>query len=129
MESILTKNLILSFFIWWYFEFPKQLFILARLALKRIFSSLSISQVLRTFFSPWKRIVTFKANDSIQENLRSLEDNAISRFVGMGVRTLMLTFAFLVLVFYLITILVIATLWVIMPFLPFILIIYSFKFL
>lgn len=45
----------------------------------------SVSMLLRTLFSPWKRIVTYPGA-GLDEHLRAMLDNLISRVIGFGVR-------------------------------------------
>lgn len=72
--------------------------------------------LLKTLFSPWKRIVTLNnQNATFQQKIRAFEDNLVSRAVGFCVRLLTLLAAFV----SLIAVAVIFTTWALVwPLLP-----------
>jgi type IV secretory pathway VirB6-like protein len=86
---------------WWYWPgwLNQWKLVLARTA--SIASAFSGPTLLKTLFSPWKRVVAGdNPNANIQQKFQALEDNLISRFVGFGVRilTLIATLVMLVVV-------------------------------
>lgn len=72
--------------------------------------------LLKTLFSPWKRVVTLpNQNANIQQKLRALEDNLISRFVGFWVRFFTLLAALVMLVLVGLIYLGLALVWPLLP--------------
>ncbi|HBG81789.1 TPA: hypothetical protein DDW69_03020 [candidate division CPR2 bacterium] len=126
---MLAKSLILSLLKWWYFESPKQFLTLAKMIARKIMDSLSISIILRTFFSPWKKVTSYKHNNSLEERVRALEDNAVSRLVGVVMRSAILILAALFIVFYIVTLMLGSIIWIIFPTLPIALAFYSLGFI
>ena len=72
--------------------------------------------LLKTLFSPWKRIIAYKnPNASIEDKLRGLLDNLVSRVIGAIVRFFTLVAALLSLVFVAVFSLVLALVWPLLP--------------
>jgi hypothetical protein len=72
--------------------------------------------LLKTLFSPWKRVVTANnQNATIQDKFRAFEDNIISRFVGFWVRIFTLIAALVMLVVVGLVYLVLALVWPLLP--------------
>lgn len=76
----------LAFFYWWFSVVPKKIIYIGSKSLKRAFEFFSISLLLKSLFSPWKRDETDTSNMSLDDRLRVLMMNVVSRLVGAVVR-------------------------------------------
>jgi hypothetical protein len=77
--------LFLEFFKWWY-GVGWQKAVKGGVGLvKKVELSFSISVLLRTLFSPWKRIIS-PPGRALEDKLRAVLDNIVSRTVGFFVR-------------------------------------------
>lgn len=79
----------LSFFSWWYGAGWFQVAHSLPNRLAAVNETLSVHQLLRTLFAPWKRIISYAGND-IGDKFRATLDNLFSRMVGFVVRILFL---------------------------------------
>ena len=87
---------------WWYTGGLKWVVARAGKRLNAVHRMFSVGILLRTLFAPWKQIVgTPNNNQTLDDKFRMKLDNLISRFVGLGVRTLTLLAAFVSLTFVL----------------------------
>jgi hypothetical protein len=77
--------LFLEFFMWWYGSGWAQAAGGALNLVKKVERSFSIAVLLRTLFAPWKMIIT-PAGRSMEDKLRAMLDNLVSRTVGFFVR-------------------------------------------
>jgi hypothetical protein len=77
--------LIAEFFKWWYGVGWQEAATGAIGLVKKIQLSFSIPVLLRTLFAPWKMIVT-NPGRSLDDKMRALLDNLVSRTVGFFVR-------------------------------------------
>jgi hypothetical protein len=83
---------------------------------KGVGSAYSGKTLLKTLFSPWKRITALKpANPTIQQRFQSLIDNLVSRFVGFIVRIFTLLAALVSLIFIVVFSAVLALVWPLIP--------------
>jgi len=80
-----------------------------------IADTFSVSQLLRTLFSPWRRIIT-PPGAGLSAKFRAWGDNIVSRAVGFVVRVLVLLAALVAVLF--VGILTLGEL-IVWPFLPF----------
>ena len=106
--------LIGEFFKWWYGAGWARAAKDAVDLVKKVELSFSLSVLLRTLFSPWKMIVT-EPGRSMDEKMRAMLDNLVSRTVGFFVRIFSL-FAALVLMFMAVIVgVVISVSWPLLP--------------
>lgn len=113
------------FFKWWYGRGLKDLFdFLSGLFLhtKNLFS---ITTVLKTFFQPWKKMVSSR-RPGIDGLKDWLADNLISRAVGIVMRLVMIILFVLSIVAVSLGAIVATVLWVCLPAVSFVLLIYIF---
>jgi hypothetical protein len=106
--------LALELFTWWYGQGWVQL---AKNVRKRIVGTsnmFSVPILIRTLFSPWKRIITYPGA-SIDAKIRAFGDNMVSRAVGFSVRLLVLFTAALMLLAVSIVAIVEVTTWPLVP--------------
>ncbi len=87
--------LILEFFGWWYTSGWKKLLVEIAGQIKRLWYVFSVPTLLKTLFAPWKRIVTVPGK-TLQDRLRAVGDNIISRLVGLVVRIFVIIAAIVV---------------------------------
>jgi hypothetical protein len=106
--------LILSFFSWWYGRGWQQVARGFGPRLRGVMNAFSVSQLLRTLFAPWRRIITYPGA-SLEDRFRAWGDNMFSRVIGLVVRLFVLLGAAMTLV--LVALLTVAEL-VIWPLLP-----------
>lgn len=89
--------LVVAFFSWWYGQGWRGVAINIAPRLSGVAATFSTTQLIRTLFQPWRRIITYPG-DSLGAKLRAWGDNVFSRAVGFVVRLLVLFAAFVVLV-------------------------------
>lgn len=106
--------LLLEVITWWYGSGWKSVVDRFLGYAQNILVVFSVPLLIRTLFSPWRRIITFTDNSFIQ-NLKAALDNAVSRFVGLGVRLIVLFTALLILLFTAVSGIIAVIVW---PFLP-----------
>lgn len=81
--------LVLSFLSWWYGVGWQQVARNFGPRLGHIANAFSTRQLLRTLFSPWRRIVAYPGA-SLPERFQAGVDNLISRVIGFVVRSVVL---------------------------------------
>lgn len=74
---------------WWYGPGWKQAATGVRKHLTGVSHLFSVPILIRTLWSPWRRIVSYPGA-SIDQKLRALGDNLVSRMIGFTVRFLVL---------------------------------------
>ncbi len=77
--------LVMEFFTWWYTRGWKLVVQDLRRRLSLTLQLFSVPSLLRTLFSPWRRIVTYPGA-SLDARMRAMGDNLVSRGVGFVVR-------------------------------------------
>ena len=103
-----------DFISWWYGAGWIGVFRATQKRLHGLSEMFSISILLRTLFSPWRRIITYPGA-SLDTRMRALGDNLVSRCIGFTVRFFVLLTAGFGFVFLSIIGLLELLLW---PFLP-----------
>lgn len=106
--------LFIGFVTWWYGPGWKRWVISLQTRLSDIYQSFSVPLLLRTLFTPWRRIVT-PPGRSLSERLRAVIDNTVSRFVGLGVRMIVVATAFALMLLWLIVGLFELVIWPLLP--------------
>jgi hypothetical protein len=87
--------LVASFFSWWYGRGWRQVASSFGSRLDGLANTFSVSQLLRTLFAPWRRIISYPGA-SLGERFKAWGDNMISRAVGFMVRLIVLFTALIV---------------------------------
>lgn len=106
--------LVLSFFSWWYGRGWREVVASFSSRLRGVANTFSVSQLLRTLFAPWRRIMTYPGA-SLAERFRAWGDNIFSRAVGFVVRLLVLFAALLLAIVVAVFSLVEIVLWPVLP--------------
>lgn len=81
--------MLFELFFWWYGRGWLDAWKTARDWVTKVQMEFSVSELLRTLFSPWKQIISLPGR-SLDEKLRAIVDNLISRVIGFLVRFLAL---------------------------------------
>lgn len=102
-------------FYWWYLESPSQLKNIIFVTLKKINHYFSIIYLLQTLLSPWKKDVEETANASLQDRIKMLADNLISRLVGAVVRSFTIIAGIVILLISVVLALIIFVGWYLLP--------------
>ena len=90
--------LISAFLQWWYGDgWRLEINKLPR-RVSSVSASFSIFQLLKTLFSPWRRIISYPGR-SLEDKLRALVDNMFSRVIGFFVRLIVIIAAIVALIF------------------------------
>lgn len=88
---------VFEMFRWWYSDGYRDLLIRIKDRIVRVWHYFSVALLVKTLFAPWKRIITYPGK-SIQERLRAVIDNLVSRLVGFFVRVLVIFVAVIVVI-------------------------------
>ena len=81
--------LMLSFFSWWYGQGLARLVRAIQRRVQQLADMFSVAILLRTLFSPWRRIITYPGA-GLEAHVRAMLDNMVSRFIGFFVRVIVL---------------------------------------
>jgi hypothetical protein len=79
----------LAFFSWWYGRGWNDTAHSMGRRIDALHRAFSVRLLLKTLFSPWRRIIT-NPGASMEEHVKALGDNIVSRFIGFFVRLLVL---------------------------------------
>ena len=116
----------MAFLKWWYGAGWAQQAALTRQRVTNIGGMFSVPILLRTMFAPWKQTVIIARRDqALSDKVQAWIGNQVSRFVGFGVRVLVLLTAMLCIVFVSIVGIVTMIIWPILPAMPLILLFVS----
>lgn len=81
--------LVVAFLQWWYGPGWRDAADRLLTKLHETYLTFSMPILLRTMFAPWRRIIT-PPGGSLEQKMRALVDNAVSRMVGFVVRLIAL---------------------------------------
>ena len=99
---------------WWYGAGWAGVLTANKNRLSKLADMFSVSILLRTLFSPWKRIISYPGA-GLEARMRALGDNIVSRCIGFTVRSFVLLSAAIMLVCLLILELVEIIIWPLIP--------------
>jgi hypothetical protein len=104
----------LGLFSWWYGAGWKGVLSATGRRLSSLADMFSVTILLRTLFSPWKRIISYPGA-SLDARLRAFGDNLVSRVIGFTVRFFVLLAASVAFVLLLAAGLVELVVWPLLP--------------
>lgn len=81
--------IVLAFFSWWYGRGWREEVHSLAARVRKVNRSFSVQLLLKTLFSPWRRIMTYPGA-SLADHFRAWGDNVVSRAVGFFVRLIVL---------------------------------------
>jgi hypothetical protein len=99
---------------WWYTKGWGELIKRLISFVRKVVTTFSVPILLRTLFSPWRRIISY-GDESVVAGMRAALDNLISRFVGFGVRCVVLLTSIISVVIITITGTAVVILWPLTP--------------
>lgn len=115
--------LALAFFQWWYTRGWVEAFKHLKSKLKFLSEFFSLGLLVRTLFKPWRQLNWQVMSDAAAgQRMKVWLDNLVSRFVGLGVRSLTLLFALISFVVVGVFSLALLIIWPALPLLIFVLI-------
>src|SRR3990167_4520908 len=89
--------LILAMFQWWYSDGWRTLAAKIKTFLVSVVNSFSVPTLIRTLGQPWRQIVAYRdPNQNLQQRMRNVVDNIVSRLVGLMIRSMTLVAALVV---------------------------------
>lgn len=106
--------LMLSFFSWWYGPGLAGLLRAMQRRMQQLADMFSVAILLRTLFSPWRRIITYPGA-GLEAHVRAMLDNMVSRIIGLIVRVSVLLSAVVLLGLLAIVSVVQIVLWPLLP--------------
>jgi hypothetical protein len=106
--------LVTAFLQWWYGPGWRDAGLRLSAKMRDTYLQFSVPILLRTLFAPWRRIVT-PPGGSLQNKMKAMVDNAVSRVVGFAVRLIALIAAAVILLFYIVFGGVLLLLWPALP--------------
>lgn len=104
----------LELFRWWYGPGWALMFNRISERFNKLAAIFAIPTLLKTLFAPWKRIMTTGAK-SLDDKMKALLDNLVSRVVGFTVRSIVLWTAFFMLSGSLVYGVLLALIWPLVP--------------
>lgn len=91
--------LLVGFLQWWYGPGWRDAGNRLASKMRDTYLNFSIPILLKTMLAPWRRIIT-PPGGSLQQKMRAMVDNAVSRAVGFGVRLMALIAGVLIISIY-----------------------------
>src|SRR5581483_126816 len=100
--------------VWWYLKGWLQVWQKIPSSIDRVQKEFTLPELLATLFSPWKQVVS-TGGKSVDEKLRALVDNLVSRTVGFVARLVVLIVALVLIIVTAVLSLVAAIVWPAIP--------------
>ncbi|TSC91449.1 MAG: hypothetical protein CEN92_286 [Candidatus Berkelbacteria bacterium Licking1014_96] len=124
-----NKQFLGDIFGWWYSKGIRDFFIYLKAILAKITDIFSVKLLLRTYLSPWKRDITSTEGLPLNEVLRVFIFNLVSRFIGFIIKTIILFIYLIVLAVFLAIALSLVIIWLFLPLISIISLIYGIQLL
>lgn len=109
--------LITDMLTWWYGAGWAHVLSSARHALRKLYYSLSVKQMLRTLFAPWKEDHV-EGGQGMDQMMRALVMNSVARLIGFFIRMIFIIFWLVTSLVLGLATLALLVIWPLMPALP-----------
>lgn len=109
-----TLMLVVAFIQWWYGPGWRDTASRLSTRLHNTYLTFSLPALLKTLIAPWRRIIT-PPGSSLQQKLRALIDNLVSRAVGFTMRLSLLIAALIIMALTLLLGSLLLVLWPVIP--------------
>lgn len=110
------QNIALQYLIWQFFDAPKNILLVWKNFLSFNLNYFSVPQLLKTFFSPWKRYrVSYGKGFDVGRYLEAFISNLIFRILGAIMRSFLIIFGLVAEVFIIIIGLIVFFGWILLP--------------
>jgi len=117
METIKKDDILISWFVWQFYEMPKFLFGVWNNYFIFATNLFSLPLLLKTFLAPWRKYNwSYPKGFNIQEFFNTLISNFFSRIIGAIMRTVLIIVGILFQIFIAVAGLVIFLAWLLFPF-------------
>ena len=127
MENYKTNNLITSWFLWHFFEAPKFLFSVWKNYIFFVLNYFSVSLLLSTFFSPWRKYRwQYPRGFDFGKYYEVFISNIFSRIIGAFLRLILIIIGIIAQILVIIAGIVVILFWILMPFIALALIFFLF---
>ena len=110
--------LIAAFFSWWYGAGFRGRIAKTKMSFVKVNDQFSIGLLLKTLFQPFRQISAGGADGAIEDKMRALGDNLISRLIGAFVRFFVILAGLFVFAGLAVISLIVIVLWLLAPVLP-----------
>lgn len=116
--------LLIAYFKWWYgVGWKNQLDSIISSTVGTI-NAFSVKILLKTMFRPWKQITTKSyADTALEDRIKALVDNLVSRTIGFFVRLITLLIAFIAIIAIIVLKVLLVLVWPILPVMPIVLVV------
>ena len=116
MEVVQKQNIFLQWFLWQFFEMPKNILVVWKNFLKFNLNYFSLLLLLRTLFSPWRRYKVFKGRGfDLGRYLEALFSNLIFRILGAIMRSFLIIIGLLTEIFIVFIGFIVFISWLVLP--------------
>jgi len=130
IEVSQKQNIIIQSLIWHYFDMPKNILRAWRNFLLFNLNYFSITLLLKTFFSPWRRDSwSYPKGFDIGQYLEVFFSNLISRVLGAIVRSVLIILGIIIELFIILGGIIVFFGWLVLPVILFFSLIFGFKIL
>lgn len=103
---------------WWYGDGWKKRVLIATERLSRLSDYFSITLLLGTLFAPFRQISSGGMQGNVAAQLRGFFDTLLSRVIGLVVRSFMILFGLLAIIFVSIWNAIVIVFWAVLPVMP-----------